>query len=113
MTKNPTVFLTHILNSITAIDRYLEGTSEGQFYLSEEKQDLVVRRLEIIGEATKNIPIELRDQHSKIPWKRMAGMRDIMIHQYYEVDYKIVWDTVKNFLPALKKQIEELLKKQL
>lgn len=109
MTKKPAVFLTHILKSIIAINQYLEGISEEQFQNSEEKQDLIVRRLEIIGEAAKNIPLELRAEHPEIPWKRMAGMRDIMIHQYYDIDYQIVWDTVNNFLPPLKKQIGDLL----
>lgn len=109
MTKDPAIFLNHILDSINAIERYLSGVTEEHFYSSEEKQDLVVRRLEIIGEATKNIPSEFRVKNPEIPWKRMAGMRDIVIHQYYNVDYKIVWDTVTNFLPLLKKQIKKLI----
>ncbi|HSW88543.1 MAG TPA: DUF86 domain-containing protein [Candidatus Saccharimonadales bacterium] len=109
MKKDSVIFLTHILQSINAIERYLQDVTEKQFENSEEKQDLAVRRLEIIGEATKNIPMEFREQHPEIPWKRMAGMRDVVIHQYYNVDYSIIWDTVTNLLPSLKKQIEDLL----
>lgn len=109
MKKDPMIFLTHILHSINAIERYLQDVTEKQFENSEEKQDLAVRRLEIIGEATKNISMEFREQHPEIPWKRMAGMRDVVIHQYYNVDYSVIWDTVTNLLPSLKKQIENLL----
>jgi uncharacterized protein with HEPN domain len=109
MTKDPKIFLTHILDSIHLIERYLQNVTEEQFLSSDEKQDLTIRRLEIIGEATKNIPMEFREEHSEIPWKRMAGMRDIVIHQYYDVDYTLVWDTVTKLLPDLKTQIEKLL----
>jgi uncharacterized protein with HEPN domain len=81
MKKEPMIFLTHILESINLIEIYLRGVTEEYFYESIEKQDLVVRRLEIIGEAAKNLPDEFRKKHSDIPWKRMAGIRDIIIHQ--------------------------------
>lgn len=109
MKKDPNVFLKHILESIDAIQKYLEGVTEEKFYTSQEKQDLIVRRLEIIGEAARNIPEDFRKQHDTIPWKKMAGMRDVIIHQYFGINYKIVWDTVINTLPLLKKQIAQLL----
>lgn len=108
MTKDPTFFLEHILESISKIEKYLEGVTEEQFANSDEKQDLVTRRIEIIGEATKNIPEDYRQTHPEIPWKKMAGMRDVVIHQYYNVDYRAVWDTIK-LLPDLKANIEKLL----
>ena len=79
MKKDPQIFLTHILESIEAIEEYLQGVSEETFYNSREKQDLAVRRLEIIGEAAKNIPDEFKKQHVALPWKQMTGMRDVLI----------------------------------
>lgn len=109
MKKDPSIFLKHILESIDAIEEYLEQVDEEEFYTSREKQDLIIRRLEIIGEAAKNIPEDFRKQHNTIPWKKMAGMRDVIIHQYFGINYKIVWDTVVKTLPLLKKQIMQVL----
>lgn len=108
MKKDPTFFLGHILESISKIEKYIEGVTEEQFAVSDEKQDQITRRLEIIGEATKNISDEYRHQHPEIPWRKMAGMRDMVIHQYYNVDYRAVWDTIQ-LLPDLKNKIEKLL----
>lgn len=108
MKKDPTFFLGHILESISKIEKYIEGVTEEQFAVSDEKQDQITRRLEIIGEATKNISDEYRHQHPEIPWRKMAGMRDMVIHQYYNVDYRAVWDTIQ-LLPDLKIKIEKLL----
>ncbi len=110
MKKDPEVYLTHILDSINLLERYLQGVTESQFYSSEEKQDLAVRRIEVIGEATKNIPDFFKENYPAIPWKRMAGMRDVLIHQYDDIDMKIVWKTITQFVPELKKQIGTLLK---
>lgn len=109
MKKNPRVYLTHIVDSITLLESYLKGVTEEEFYHSQEKQDLAVRRLEVIGEATKNIPLEFRQLHPTIPWKQIAGMRDVLIHDYDDVDNLVVWKTVKQFIPTLKKQVEDIL----
>jgi len=98
------------MESINLIEMYVQGVTEEYFHTSIEKQDLVVRRLEIIGEATKNLPDEFRKKHSDIPWKRMAGLRDVIIHQYFGIEYDIIWDTVVNWLPLLKKQTEQLIR---
>jgi len=90
----------------------LEGVDEEEFYTSREKQDLIIRRLEIIGEAAKNIPEDFRKQHDNIPWKKMAGMRDVIIHQYFGINYKIVWDTIGKTLPLIKKQIIQVLNRE-
>ncbi len=110
MKKNPTIFLTHILESINYIEQYLQGVTEERFHTSVEKQDLIVRRLEIIGEAAKNLPQEFREKHPTIPWKRMAGMRDVISHQYFGINYNIVWKTIIQFLPSLKEEITKILK---
>ncbi len=68
-----------------------------------------VRSLEIIGEAVKNLPVEFKDAHPDVEWKKIAGMRDMLIHNYFGVNYKIVWDVVKNQVPDLKRKIESFL----
>ena len=72
-------------------------------------QDAVIRNLEIIGEATKKLTPYLKDRRPEVPWNRIAGMRDVLIHDYFEVDLQIVWDVVKNRLPELKEHIESLI----
>ena len=101
-----------MLDSITLLEKYLNGVTKERFNKSDEKQDLAVKRIEIIGEATKNIPVEFRKQHPDIPWKRMTGMRDILIHQYDDIDFTGVWETATKFIPPLKKQIEIILQKE-
>ena len=110
MRKNPQTYLTHVLQSIQRIERYLQGVSKEEFLQSEGKQDQITRRLEIIGEAVRQIPGEFKQQYPDIPWRDIGDMRNILIHVYFEVDYEIVWRTVTELVPKLKKQIEELLK---
>jgi len=68
-----------------------------------------VRSLEVIGEAVKNLPKEFRDSHPQVPWKRVAGMRDILIHEYFGVDYELVWNVVNKSIPILRQEIARLL----
>ena len=83
-----------------------------QFLKDEEKQDAIMRRLEIIGEAVKNIPDKYKEEHPEIAWNKAMGTRNILIHQYFGVDLDIVWYTVTDSLPEFKKQIKELIEKQ-
>jgi len=76
-----------------------------------EKQDAVMKRLEVVGEAVKNIPDEVRKKYPEIPWKKMAGTRDVLTHQYFGVIMKRVWNTAKSDMPKLEKQISGLLEK--
>lgn len=109
MKKDPLVFLEHILESIDRIEQYLHNVDEETFHVSGGIQDQVVRRIEIIGEATKNLPREFREQYPEVPWKDMAGMRDVIAHQYFDINYNRVWDTATELLPPLKKQIELII----
>ncbi len=109
MKKDTSVLLRHILDSIEAIERYMSGITKENFNILEEKQDSVIRRIEVIGEATKSIPEDFKKENPTIPWKRMAGMRDVLIHQYDDVDIQVVWKTITEFIPPLKTQIQKLL----
>ncbi len=109
MTKIPLLYLTHIFDAATSILNETEGITKEQFEASEVLQGFVERKLEIIGEATKRIPDEFKKNHVDIPWKDMAGMRDILIHQYTEIDEEIVWKTIKQKIPQLKARIQGLL----
>ncbi|OGH39335.1 MAG: hypothetical protein A3B44_02125 [Candidatus Levybacteria bacterium RIFCSPLOWO2_01_FULL_38_21] len=107
--KDPIIFLKHILESIEAINQYSKDLSEETFLKSSEKQDAIIRRLEIIGEAVKNLPDEYKKKHPDVEWGRAMGTRNILIHHYFGVDLEIVWDTVTKSLPQFKKQIKSLL----
>lgn len=109
MTKNPILYLGHILESITAIETQLHRITKDQFDQSVMMQGLVERKLEIIGEATKNIPEDFKELYPDIPWKDMSGMRDVLIHQYTTLDSDIVWKTAKQRTHPLKKHIEKML----
>jgi len=87
----------------------VEGFSYGEFEADFRTNFAVVRALEIIGEASKRLPLSLRDQYSEIPWRGMAGVRDRIIHGYDTVDLQIVWDVVKKDIPAIKPQIQRIL----
>ena len=109
MIKDPKIFLQHILESIGQIEKYVNGIEPDEFLKSAQIQDAVIRRLMIIGEATKNLPLELREKYTAIPWNEIAGMRDVLIHEYFGTDTELVWRTIKNDLPIFKRHIEEIL----
>ena len=107
--KDEKAYLGHIRDSV---DRILAYTAAGKkaFMLDHKCQDAVVRNLEIIGEAAKNVPRAVQASHPRIPWRRMAGMRDKMIHEYFGVDLEIVWGVVARELPALRRRIVAMLR---
>ncbi len=107
--KNDAFYLQHILQSINRILEYTNGLSAADFEAAYLVQDAVIRQLEIIGEATKRLSEDFRNTNTSIPWKDMAGMRDILIHDYLNVDLNIVWKTAKAYIPPLKNEIEKLL----
>lgn len=103
MKKNPQVFLRHILESIKWIENDVENLSEEEFLANVPIQDAVVRRIEIIGEAVRNVPVDLKQAHPETPWQDIADMRNKLIHEYFEVDLELVWEVVKRDLPPFKK----------
>ena len=111
MKKDPKILLLDILDSIEKIEEYTKNISEDRFFNDLQIQDAVVRRVGIIGEAVKNLPASFRNKYSDIPWKKIAGTRDIIIHDYSGIDVNLVWEIVNKDILKLKKQILELLEK--
>jgi len=105
------IYLKDIKMAITSIEEFIEGLDFNQFKVDDKTSSAVIRKFEIIGEATKNIPEIIKKQYPEIPWKDIAGMRDKLIHAYSEVDLKLVWTTIHQRLPNLKSTIEKLLEK--
>ena len=103
------VFLEDILESIEKIVEYMDDLSEKEFEENSEKQDAVIRRIEIIGEAVKNISKETKVKYPDIQWREIAGMRDIVIHQYFGVTIGLVWRVATSEIPNLKNNIEEII----
>lgn len=110
MIKESRIFLLHILESIEMVEDYLKGKKKNDFLKSSLLQDAFVRRLEIIGEAVRNIPASVRKAFPEIPWQLVADMRNKLIHEYFIVDLDLVWEVVKKDLPRLKEQIKKVLK---
>ncbi|MDA8077691.1 MAG: DUF86 domain-containing protein [Nitrospiraceae bacterium] len=109
MTKDNTVYIRHIMDAICRIEEYTKGLQAGDFMANKLVQAGVVRELEIIGEATKRLSPALRDKHPQVPWKKITGMRDKLIHDYFGVDLQAVWDTLEQDIPVLKEKIAEIL----
>lgn len=109
MKKDPKIFLAHILESIEVIESYTKNISKAEFMKSQQVQDAVIRRFEIIGEAAKNITDDFQELHPKVSWYEMKGMRNRLIHAYADIDFELVWITVQDDLPLLKEQIANIL----
>lgn len=107
--KHDKVYLRHILDEIEFIQKALANLTYDSFVESEIYTRAFSRSIEIIGEAVKNLSQNFRNENSDIDWKKISGMRDKVIHQYFSVDYDLIWDAVKNKLPAIEKRIKEIL----
>ena len=108
MKRELNLFIRDILRSIELIESYIGNTTKDKFNIDTKLQDSVVRRLEIIGEAVKNIPNSLKEKYPEISWKEVAGLRDIMIHTYFNVDLNIVWEIIKKDLPKFGKGVRKI-----
>lgn len=108
--KEPIFFLKDIENSLSKILKYTNGISYDEFVNSEITKDAVERNFEIIGEAVKNLSEDFRKQYPDIPFKQVAGMRDKLIHDYFGIDYEILWKTIQDKIPQFKIEIKKLIK---
>ncbi len=108
--KDFRLYVQDILEAIGRIEQYLEGLTFEQFSKDIKTTDAVIRNFAIIGKAAKNIPVNVKREHPEIAWKRVAGMRDKLIHEYFGVDLQIIWDTSKIDLATSKPLLEQLLK---
>ena len=108
MKKDPSIFLEHVLECIDLIGEYTKGKTKEEFLGSKKFQDAVIRRIEVMGEAVKNIPLEIRKAHPQVPWKQIAAMRDIIIHEYWGIDLKLTWKVATEQVPALRDDITKI-----
>jgi len=112
MSRDYKVYLEDICESITKIRKYTSGISFQAFKNDSRTFDATVRNLEIIGEAARKVPGDFRVKYPEIEWKKMAGLRDVLIHEYFSVDAEIIWDIINNKLPRLEKQLQAILSKK-
>ena len=109
MPRDSRIYLEDILEATRKIASYTASLSKAAFLGDEKTFDAVVRNLEVIGEAVKKLPEDLRSQHPAVEWKNIAWLRDILIHEYFGLDSEIVWDIVKNKVPTLNQAVRAML----
>ncbi len=112
MQRDFRVYFKDILAAITKIEEYVGDLSFDRFIQDNMRVDAVVRNLEIIGEATKHLPVSVREKYPFVDWKRISGLRDILIHEYFGVDLEVLWDIVKNKIPNLKNNVKKILESE-
>jgi uncharacterized protein with HEPN domain len=111
MHRDSKVYLEDVAQAIAKIRRFTAGMSKGAFAADEKTVDAVVRNLEVIGEAVKKVPDVVRDKYPAVEWRKIAGLRDILIHHYFGIDLDILWDIIENKLPVLERQVAQILQK--
>lgn len=109
MKKDDSVYLHHIIDAFALIEHYMDNVSHEEFLRNRLLQDGVIRQLEVMGEAARNISEDLRIEHPQIPWRQMIGLRNRMIHAYFNIDLQIIWEIVKGDIPDLKQKMKQLL----
>ena len=107
--RNYELFVEDILTAMGKIERYIEDIPYGSFVKNELVIDAVIRNLEIIGEASRNIPEDVKNRHARLPWGRMIAPRNIAAHEYFRIDLAIIWEIITENLPDTKPEIEEML----
>ena len=106
------LFIEDVLTCIEKIERYTSNVSFEDFSGNDMAVDAVIRNFEIIGEAVKKIPEEIKTRYADVEWKEAAGFRDVLIHDYFGIDIEAIWDTVRNNIPPFKKQILKVLESE-
>ena len=109
MKRDYSLYIKDILDCIERVEEFVGDINFDEFLADDKTSSAVVRKLEIIGEATKNIPKSVTQKYEEIPWKEMARMRDKISHFYFGVDYEIVWNVIKERLPEIKPTIRQIL----
>ncbi len=109
MSRAVALLLGELLEATDLVARYTAGLTFDEFVASTEKQDAVVRRLAVIGEAVKGLPEPFRVRHPEVPWRSIAGARDILVHEYFRVDLELAWEMVQNDLPELARHVRSIL----
>ena len=109
MPKSHNDLLYHILDEINFLVNESDSLTESDFIQDEKSKRAFARSIEIIGEASKQIPVEVKEAYPDVEWKAMARMRDRLIHHYFGVDYGLVWDTIQENIPLLKKQVTQII----
>jgi uncharacterized protein with HEPN domain len=105
-------FLRHILDECDFLVSRYRALSFEEFCKNKEATNAACRSLEVIGEATKNVHPDIKLKYPDVDWKRMAGIRDVIIHDYFSLDFEIIWDTIQSDIPELKKHIEKIVDKE-
>jgi len=106
------LFVIDMVESTVKIENYVQGLTHDAFLTDSKTQDAVVRNLEIIGEAARRIPEEIRRRHPEIPWNQIVGLRNRLAHGYFVIDMEVVWQIAANELPALRKGLEAILSEE-
>lgn len=112
MKKDKVIFLEHIIKAIEEIQNFSKSLSKNEFMKDSLRQSAIIRQIEIIGEAVKNLPIDFINKYPLISWGDIAGMRDKLMHHYFGVNLETIWITLEEDIPTLKKQIKDILEKE-
>jgi len=109
MKKDDTVYLRHIIDAFLQIERYTNGFTYEEFLSNSLLQDAVIRQLEVMGEAARNLSADLQNEYPAIPWRQMISLRNRMIHAYFNVNLQIIWEIIQGDIPNLKQDMMRVL----